>query len=181
MGSFGKGSLRKLCHTTLVYQSFLAATLIAALHCISSCHNQSSIESLWNHCSWLQVGRQCNHSICTLQLSTTTHSASHNHPPHALQTALREVAEILRKFLRKIVQNRFYCASEGCGHFAEILRKFAEMCGNFFGENSYSKCSAGCAQQCAHTSPLTLRVKMVLGLSDRADLSLGFSLQETLQ
>ena len=95
-------------------------------------HNQSSIESLWNHCSWLQVGRQCNHSICTLQLSTTTHSASHNHPPHALQTALREVAEILRKILRKIVQNRFYCASEGCGHFAEILRKFAEMCGIFF-------------------------------------------------
>ena len=107
MGSFGKGSLRKLCHTTLVYQSFLAATLIAALHCISSCHNQSSIESLWNHCSWLQVGRQCNHSICTLQLRTTTHSASHDHPPPRTAN----------------------CTSRSCGNFAEI---FAENCPKSF-------------------------------------------------
>ena len=120
MGSFGKGSLRKLCHSTLVYQSFLTATLIAALHCISSCHNQASIESLWNDCSWFQVGRQYSHSICTLQLSTATHSAAHYDPPHALQTALREDAEILRNYLWKFFQNRFYCASEGCGNFAEI-------------------------------------------------------------
>ena len=146
--------MRKLCRSTFVYQSFLAATLITALHCISSCHNQSSIESLWNDCSWLQVGRQCNHSICTLQLSTTTHSAAHNDPPpHALQTALREVAEILRKFCGNFSKKSFLMRSKGCGKFAEILRKFAEMCGKFFGENSYSKCSAGCAQQSAHTSP----------------------------
>ena len=121
MGSFGKGSLRKLCHSTLVHQSFLAATLIAALHCISSCHNQSSIESLWNHCSWLQVGRQCTiqSARCSWVLPhTQLHTMTP--PPQALQTALPEVADILRNFLRKIVQNRFYCASEGC----EILRKF---------------------------------------------------------
>ena len=80
-GWFEKGSLRKLCHGTFVCQSFLAATLIAASHCISSCHNQLSIESLWNDCPWLQAGRQCNHSISTLQLSTATHSTAHNDPP----------------------------------------------------------------------------------------------------
>ena len=86
-GLSGRGRCGNYATRKLVYQS--AATLIAALHCISSCHNQSSIESLWNDCSWLQVGRQCNHSICTLRLSTTTHSVAPNDPPpHALQTAL---------------------------------------------------------------------------------------------
>ena len=101
-GRSGRGRCGNYATAHLVYQNFLAATLIAALHCISSCHHQLSIASLWNDCSWLQIGRQCNHSICTLQLSTTTHAAAQNDPHNALQTALREVAEILRKLLRKI-------------------------------------------------------------------------------
>ena len=67
------------------------------------------------------------------------------------------------------------------GAFAEFLQKFAEMCGNIFGKNSYSKCSAECAQQSARTPPLALRVRMVLDLSDRADLYLGIDRQGTLQ
>ena len=51
---------------------------------------------LWNHCSWLQVRRQCNHSICTLHLSTATHSAAHNDPPPPTHCKLH--FEKLRKF-----------------------------------------------------------------------------------
>ena len=160
-----------------MHQSFLGATLTAALQCISSCHNQSSIESLWNHCSWHQIGRQCNHSICTLQLSTDTHSAAPTTPP----THCKLHFEKLRKLCGSFCGNFSKIVSIAPAKVAEILRNFAEMCGNCFGENSYSKRSAGCAQQSAHTSPLTLRVRMVLDLSDRADLYLGFSLQETLQ
>ena len=121
IGSFGKGSLRKLCHSTLVYQSFLTATVIAALHCISSCHNQSSIESVWNDCSWLQVGRQCNHSIGTLQLSTTTHSAAHNDPPPThCKLHFEKLWKFCGNFCGIFSKNRFYCTRKFCGNFAEI-------------------------------------------------------------
>ena len=65
-----------------MHQSFLAATLLAATHCLSSCHNHLSNEPLWNDCHWLQVRRQCNHSICTLQRATTTLSCTMTTPTH---------------------------------------------------------------------------------------------------
>ena len=67
---------------------------------------------------------------------------------------------------------------------AEILQKFAEMCGKFFGESWYNKllCRMRAAVRAhTHTHTLALRVRMVLDLSDRADLCLGFGQQEILQ
>ena len=180
MGSFGKGSLRKLCHSTLVHQSFLAAALIAALHCISSCDDWITVE-------WLLLASS-RKSTWTFDL----HAAAEYYrtlsctqwPPPPKHCKLH--FEKLRKFWGKVCgkksKNHFYCASEGCGNVVEILRKFAELCGNFFGENSCSKCSAGRAQQSAHTSPrhyewewflIFLQGGSVLGVQPSRDLAIG--------
>ena len=106
--------------------------------------------------------------ICTLQMSATVHSAAHSDHPRTLQTALREVAEMLREISRKTV-------STAPMKVAEILWKFAEMCGNAFGESSSSKflCRKRAAVHTHTHTPQALRVRMVLDLSDTADLYLG--------
>ena len=80
---------------------------------------------------------QCNHSICTLQASTPMHSTAHSDHPHALQTALREVAKFCGQSL--------LLRSEGFKNVVEIF-------GN--SPRCAEKCSANLVQLCPARSLL---------------------------
>ena len=143
----------------------------------------ASIESLWSDCSSLQVGRQYEHSICTLQLSTTTHSAAHNDPPPPARTAnctsrsCRKFAESFAEKIPEIILLRQRRLRKCCGNFVEIRRNVRKLFRRKLVQQMLCRMRAAVR---THFPP-TLRVRMVLDLSDRADLYLGFSLQETLQ
>ena len=116
-------------------------------------------------------------------MSTTTHSAAHSHHPHALPTALREVAKILQNILQKSTSLlRQWRVRECWGKLADIRPKCAETCS---ARTLTASCSAGCAQQSAHPHPHTHTQThpwhRAIDLCGRADLYLGFDRQDTLQ
>ena len=115
---FGDGGVRK-GGVAQICRKFLRKILrkIVSSSCISMSRHQQPMLSQWNDSNF-------PHLKVSSRWMSTTHSETHCDRHHELQTALREVAEILRKF----------CGN--CGHFsefgstapakaAEILRKFS--------------------------------------------------------
>ena len=116
---FGDGGVRK-GGVAQICRKFLRKILrkIVSLSCISMSRHQQPMLSQWNDSNF-------PHLKVSSRWMSTTHSETHCDRHHELQTALREVAEILRKFCGicgHFSEIWFYCASEGCGNFAEIFK-----------------------------------------------------------